>query len=1187
MCSLKIIINVMQMVTTKAIAKVAAVATGLAMATSMLSVAPMAHAASLTDAQVQSILSLLSSFGADSATIANVQAALTGAPATGGTTGGTTASSCTFTRDLTTGVTGDDVTCLQKALLAAGYSIPALSSGAASYGYFGSQTVAAVAAWQKAVSVSPAVGYFGAISRAHWNLGGTSTGGNTGGSTGGTVTGNGLKVSLASDSPNGVALVQAQAAAELAKFTFANPTASPINVTGLTFNRIGVSNDSTMTNVYLYSGAIRITDSAGISSSAFNFNDPNGLFTVPAGGTYSVSVRSDIADSTSGQQIGVSLVSVSSNGTLDSSVSFPVVGGLQTISAATLGTVALNTTTLPSASTVDPQADYTVWQNTMTIGTRAVLFKSFALKLIGSAQKGDLINFRLYIDGVQAGSTIAAVDSNNMVTFDLSANPVRLETGGRVVKVVADIVNGASRTFQMSLRYAADALFYDTDLNQPILITGTTLSSTAAFAAHSATSATINSVSSSAPSVTRAADSPTAAVANGSSNVKWATFKIVANGEDVKVDNLNVSADTSSSGSGLDNGKVFLNGVQVGSTKDIAEFGGTTTNYTFGSSFIVRVGTTATVDIYADAKTSAAANLTAGETVKIYLATGSSNAQGQVSLTSINIPTANVTGNTITVSASTLTANKASYYGNQTIIAGAQNAKIGAFTLSAGSTEGVNVNTIEIGFVSAVSSTISDLVIKDHDTGVQYGTSKSTVSTANSFSGSVNIPASGTKTFDMYANVKTGAQAGAIGSASGVTVTTNTTGTGLTTGTSVAVGTAATLQDVTVGSSNLTVTQNTGATPDNANIVAGSSKVKIGSFRFTTQYSPYTVDQIKVKIPANAATAVSAVVLQYQDVNGTTQTGSQVLALSSGGVQTYSTATFSGLSFYIPSDSNRDLDVYVNTPTAANSPSISGKKIYVVLDANEGFNSTDSSGTTDTSLADSDVASNDTTGKGTMVVRKSIPTIAAGTAPDATLTSGTDQVLGRVNITADSVGDIDWGQLAFTVSKSANVVIGATTTVALWDITSGATQVSGTFGTTTTAYPAGESLAGGAAGQTSGILHFQPTTAQTVSAGTTRKYELRGTIGGITSGANNISVSIANPQTSASTTMAATFAAAAGGPAPDLGFSASTAASFVWSDWSDSTDHASSAEGSSTTDWAGDYLVKSLPLTIGSRANNF
>ncbi|PIW96259.1 hypothetical protein COZ83_01845, partial [Candidatus Kaiserbacteria bacterium CG_4_8_14_3_um_filter_50_23] len=56
------------------------------------------------------------------------------------------------------GSTGADVTCLQNALIAGGFSIPAGATG-----YFGTQTRAAVASWQSSKNIAPAVGYFGPI----------------------------------------------------------------------------------------------------------------------------------------------------------------------------------------------------------------------------------------------------------------------------------------------------------------------------------------------------------------------------------------------------------------------------------------------------------------------------------------------------------------------------------------------------------------------------------------------------------------------------------------------------------------------------------------------------------------------------------------------------------------------------------------------------------------------------------------------------------------------------------------------------------------------------------------------------------------------------------------------------------------------------------------------------------------
>lgn len=165
------------------------------------------QAAALTDAQVQSILSLLSSFGAESTTIANVKVSLMGGtpsptapPASSGqmcsqdamqcpdgSYVGRTGPRCEFKcsssttipplppapgvqpvfehrvckvmyRNLSQGTQGDDVRSLQEFLSAEGH----LSTNAT--GYFGPMTVQAVAKWQGLQGV-PSVGSVGPITR--------------------------------------------------------------------------------------------------------------------------------------------------------------------------------------------------------------------------------------------------------------------------------------------------------------------------------------------------------------------------------------------------------------------------------------------------------------------------------------------------------------------------------------------------------------------------------------------------------------------------------------------------------------------------------------------------------------------------------------------------------------------------------------------------------------------------------------------------------------------------------------------------------------------------------------------------------------------------------------------------------------------------------------------------------------
>ena len=1123
----------MKTVSTKAIAKVAAVATGLALASSMLSLAPMAHAAALTDAQVQSILSLLTSFGADATTIANVQASLTGGtPTSTGSNSGSVSSSCSFSADLTIGSTGADVTCLQKALMSAGYDIPAITSGAAGYGYFGSQTKDAVVAWQKAAGVSPTSGYFGPISRAAFNLGGSSTG-STGGSTGSTGgntagTGTGLKVSVAATSPNGSALVAGQGIGNLGEFTFANPTASPINVTGLTFNRIGVSNDSTMTNVYVYHNGMRLTDSAGVSGGQFSYNDANGIFTVPAGMTYTIAVRSDIADLTAGQQIGVSLVAVSSTGTLDSSVSFPVTGGLQAISSANLATVNfVSQTATPSASntTLSAQNDYPLWQDSVSVSTNAVKLSSLKFTNLGSVNASDVTNLRLYIDGVQVGSAQPTLNADRSVVFDLTSAPVSLSTSSHVVKVLGNVLSsGASRTIQLSVQRSADAMFIDQQLNQPV----TPKSGSSSFAAVSTGTITIQSASGGV-SVSRAASSPTQAVALAASNVKWASFDFLASGENVKVKDLYVYTTTSG---GLNDGKIYVNGVQVGSTKDIVYHAtGATysdaTDFSLGSSLILPAGQTTTVDVYSDAKKADGSDFSNNTAVTVYLAnaTNSSNGQGVSSYTAVDVPSAETAGNAITVSSSSLTATKYSGYGDQTVVKGANNVKLGAFTLSTGSTEGVTVNTIALTSVSSLASTVTNLTLKDESTGNTIGSVVTTPSSSNSYAVNFDIPVSSTKTIGIYGNVLSGANDGTIQ----FTVTGDTTGTGDTTNQTASVSGTAALQTISLGAGTLTLARGAGD-PTSNNVLAGASSVSVGQFSFSASNSSYTVNDLAILIPNGAATSVTNVTVSYKDQNGATKTATQALAVDA--TKAYATATFTGLGMYVPTNDSANIDVMVGTPTIA-SGAVSGAAINVTLDAgvNSGvFLAQNGAGTTITEVS----GTKSYTSNGTFYVRKSIPTFAMLSSN----ASAPSSPLYRFSITADPAGAIEWTKLSFDVATTSATL----TKVYLTDEASGANLLDNTTDSaSTTDNKITVDLTQNAT---------QPKYQQ-IAAGATKTYDLFGTVAGFTTG-STLTISLASDGSHV-----------ANGDTTVSG-------NVVWSDRS------SSGHDTTTSDWTNGYLLKNF-----------
>src|SRR3989344_5564844 len=124
----------------------------------------------LSATQIQSILDVLVSFNADASVIAKVKASLEGTAVKGSVT--STAVKI-FKTNLTVGSLGSEVKALQEYLNAHGYTVAV--SGAGSPGNettkFGSATKAALIKFQKAKGITPAVGYFGAKTRATINEG--------------------------------------------------------------------------------------------------------------------------------------------------------------------------------------------------------------------------------------------------------------------------------------------------------------------------------------------------------------------------------------------------------------------------------------------------------------------------------------------------------------------------------------------------------------------------------------------------------------------------------------------------------------------------------------------------------------------------------------------------------------------------------------------------------------------------------------------------------------------------------------------------------------------------------------------------------------------------------------------------------------------------------------------------------
>ena len=399
------------------------------------------------------------------------------------------------------------------------------------------------------------------------------------------------------------------------------------------------------------------------------------------------------------------------------------------------------------------QTDAVVWSFSLQAVNQNLKLEKLIFTEVGSITTSDLQNFNLYYGGTILGS-VATMNANRQVVIDMSAAPFSILSGNtKTLSLHADIVAGATRTFAFTIQNPTDIAVKDANYGVYVpsyktLANGWELVQPTNHYLISYGSLT----------VTKRTDSPTGNVPKDATGVLLARYDFKAVGEDIKVSNLHVSANTTRA-DGMDNGMVFLNGVQVGSTTDLAEYDGTPTTFTFGNSFVVTAGTTALVEIKADIKDDDGESMTASDTVTAYLKSGDwNNGQGVSSLTIMDVPStsSDKAGNALSVQSGSLTFTKNASYGAQSTTAPSTQFKVGSFQMLAGSSEGVNVDSITVAIEDSTAyAKVANLTLKIGD--VQIGTTKVTPGLTNPFSVNVASAASQAKTVNVYADILFGA----------------------------------------------------------------------------------------------------------------------------------------------------------------------------------------------------------------------------------------------------------------------------------------------------------------------------------------------------------------------------------------------------------------------------------------------
>lgn len=980
----------------------------------------------VASAQTVDINALLAQIAQLQALVAQLQAAQGGAVA-----------ACSFTKDLTVGSTGEDVRCLQKYLNAAGHQVAASGVGSAGNEttYFGSLTRAAVAKWQAANSVSPAVGYFGSISRAKYTaVAGATTVPGAPGVPGVPVPASGLAFSLAADTPaSGGAVPKAAATVPYMKFNVAgNGTVNTI-----TIRRTGAGATDDFTNVYLYEGQRRLTTGRSLNSTSHEATFTGLELAVAGVRTLTVAATMATTPGASNRN-AFSVVSVQAS----VAVSGVPVSGFELVnSSAAAGTITLDKT----GSIANPnagQSDAQVSEFRLTASTEDANVSRIALFHGGTVSKSNLTNFKLKDISGNVVASASGIDGRDLVVFDLNPTFKVPRGENKLFRVYADVSPSAKKddTIKFYVEEAADLLAIGQQYGYGMTATVTSMD----------TAGEAHALTLQGAKFTIVLNGPTAGdIPVQGKDVVLFDFTLSA-ANNVEVRKINASFATGSiagDDTALTDFKIVdvATGVTVAGPVDVATGSavkGMAGGITFSDVFVIKPGEAKrlkfTADIPSDWDTS--------DTIRVDLAAFTAsqdlkNLDNNQFLVAADIsPSTKVTGNTQTVKKPTLALARAGLPVSQSFVKGAQDIPFVGLSLTA-TGDDLTVKTIK---VTASSASVTDddmiadilsLALYDGTTRVSEIKGLTSVDASSSAATFSSLDFKITKGQTKVLTVKGNLNASAVtnnkyelgiaaatttnGSTGNDVVAVDSNGTEPYYGATASVNMSSSVAITVLSAGSVTIA--TGANNQNSKakiVVAGTSKIPLAEFEFTAANENLTVKKLKLLVNQDNSTAAAATstdevlrVYLYDVTSGSVQVGDPGGYVPIGGGSTAGDVAIefgTNSGWVLQKDVTRKLQVSADFATI-DAGADTGTSIYVHIQE-DGFSA-------DGASANVAGFSNAGGAKGRQnVVYKTKPTLTALALDTTTLTGATDLQIAKFTVGADSAFDIAWASIGFRMT---------------------------------------------------------------------------------------------------------------------------------------------------------------------------
>ncbi len=1093
---------------------------------------------------------------------------------------GSVAGTCSFnfTLNLSMGASNAEVMNVQKFLnmdAATKVAVTGAGSPGNETNYFGSLTKAAVVKFQNKyaaeiltpLGLTAGTGYWGPASRAKANA--LCTGGVTPpppppppGVTG--------TVSVTA----GVQPTNSLAPYNAARVPFTNFTvtagATDVTLDSVLVERTGLATDANFTGVVLLDSS---GTQVGLSKTLNSVHQATigEAVVIPAGQSRTFTVAGNMAAAATVKAGEVASFTVVALNTPNATVSgtLPITGASHTINA----TLAIGTIT-NARGPLDPNSaatkevgttGYTFSSIKVTAGSQEkIRLNSIRWNQSGSAGSADLANIKVKVDAAEYTPVISSDGKYYTATF----GGILIDKGASVeISVKGDIVGGSARTIAFDL-------YRTTDLN----VTGDTYgygitpptSGTGFASTNPWYDASVVTVSNGSIVVSKAVSVAAQNIAINLANQPLGGFDVEVKGEAISVASIKFNVSTSTAS--ITNISLYgPTGLVVAGPVDLTAVAAETSNLTFSDTVTFPIGK-GTYTLKGKLGTTWGNNGTASAST-----TPSSDwttVTGQVTGNTITpSPTSVVTGNTMTSKSASLTASVSASPVAQTVVSGGSQFTFANYQLDASASgEDIRFNTLLLAYDANgnTATNIKNCRLYDGALDLSGSTNKvdpSATASSTSFTidGGLTITKGTVKTVAMKCDIA----GGATGSYRwGLDSLASMTATGLTSGQSATLtlnDSVGQLMTLATGGS-LTVTLDTANTPSYGLAAAGTTGNTFSVLKVHATNEAITLNKIGLQL-TNTASSSAKGLTSVTLWDGSTLVGSQVFA----GTDTTMTLTLS-TPVLIAKDADKLLTVKGDLAQIGTSQD--GTAGHLVAIDYDGTTAANTQGTGQSSGTTINTSSTGDTASSGLRTQRTYPVIARVAPPTNTLDNGQKSLL-RFKITANGNTGDNMAVSKFTIRVATTTATVTSINIYAYTDLSFSTPVSGLSS-------AGQMLATDLAGtawvtsstdleiyaQTSGAAS---TTIQ-IPVGSTRYFDVVGTVSGATSGASistQLQGDAAYPRLAASTFMdkAATV------DNDPQGIGTGTNDDFLWSPNSTTTSEVGHQ------DWTNGYGVSGLPGT--------